>query len=122
MNWQKALVSTIVSAVGALVVGLGTGNDSTLGNLSTATWLIAIGSVLGSGGIVWFCENGPWHTYIKTVVAFLSAGIASLATALDDHHITQAEWLVAFAAAVTATGLVFQVTNGPVSARRRVSS
>ncbi len=68
--------------------------------------------MLGSGGIVWFTENGAAHAYIKTVVAFLSAGIASLVTALNDNVITQSEWLVAFIAAVTATGLVYQVRNG----------
>lgn len=110
-NYTKAIISTVVSAAGALVVALGTGNDQTLGGLDTAHWLVAVGSVLGSGGIVWLCQNGPWHPYIKTVVAFLSAGIASLVVALNDNHITQAEWLVAFVAAVTATGLVFQMSN-----------
>ncbi len=35
----------------------------------------------------------------------------SLVVALNDNTITQAEWLVAFVAAVTATGLVYQVKN-----------
>lgn len=110
MNYLKALVAIVVSAAGALVVALGPGSNS-LGALSTQTWLIAIGSVLGSGGVVWFVENGPAHTYIKTVVAFLTAGVASLVTALNDGVITQSEWLVAFVAAVTATGLVYQAKN-----------
>lgn len=112
MNALKAVVSTVIALAGALVVALGPGNNS-LGDLSTQTWLIAIASVLGSGGIVWFCENGLVHPYIKTVVAFLSAGIASLVVALNDSVITQSEWIVAFVAAVTATGLVFQVSNSP---------
>lgn len=111
MTALKAFVAIIVSAAGALVVALGTGNNQGIGDLDTTHWLLAIGTVLGSGGVVWFCQNGPWHPYIKTVVAFLSAGIASLVTALNDNHITQAEWIVAFVAAVTATGLVYQVTN-----------
>jgi uncharacterized membrane protein len=107
----KAIISTLVALAGALVVALGTGNGGSISDLSTKTWLLAIVSVLGSGGIVWWCQNGPWHPYIKSVVSFLSAGIASLVTALDDNVITQAEWLVAFVAAVTALGLVFQATN-----------
>jgi hypothetical protein len=115
MTALKAFVAIIVSGAGALVVALGTGNNGDIGDLSTATWLLAVGTILGSGGLVWFTENGPWHPYIKTVVAFLSAGIASLVTALNDNVITQSEWLVAFVAAVTATGLVYQVTNTPTA-------
>lgn len=109
--YLKAIVATIVAAAGALAVGLGTGNGETLGDLSTKSWLLAVAAVLASGGIVWLCENGPAAPAIKAIVAFLSAGIASLVTALDDNVVTQAEWLVAFAAAVAATGFVYQVRN-----------
>jgi hypothetical protein len=118
MTYAKAVLSALVALAGALAVGLGTGNDSSLGALDLHTWLLGAAAVLGSGGIVYLCENGPWHPYIKTVVAFLSSGIASLITALNDNHITQAELLVAFSAAVTATGLVFQVSNTRLAARR----
>lgn len=114
----KAVVSTVIAFAGALIVGLGTGNNGSLSDLSVQTWLIAAGTALASGGVVHYCENGPAAPTIKTVVAFLSAGVASLVTALDDHHITQAEYLVAFVAAVTATGFVYQVT-GPKSGYRR---
>jgi hypothetical protein len=117
MTALKAVVAIVVSAAGALVVALGTGNNMGLGDLDTQHWLIAIATVLGSGGVVWLCENGPWHTYIKAVVAFLSGGIASLVVALNDGHISQAEMLVAFVAAVTATGLVYQATNAPRAVR-----
>lgn len=116
MTAAKAALAILVSAVGAIVTALGTGSD-TVGQLDATHWLVAAGAVLGSGGVVWFCENGPWHTYIKTVVAFLSAGIASLVIALNDQVITQAEWLTAFSAAVVATGLVFQVSNSPRALR-----
>ena len=116
MTAAKAVIAVVVSAVGAIVTALGTSPEQSFHTLSTVQWLVAIGSVLGSGGIVWFVENGPAHTYIKTVVAFLSAGIASLVVALGDNHISQAEWLTAFAAAVVATGLVFQVPNKPPAA------
>jgi hypothetical protein len=109
--YAKAIVWTVVAAVGALVVALGTSPQQSLGSLDAKTWLIAAASVLGSGGLVWFTQNGPWHPYIKTVLAFLSSGVASLVVALDDDVISQAEWLTAFSAAVVATGLVFQVKN-----------
>ena len=111
MTYAKALIAIVISAAGALVVALGPGTGQSIGNLDATHWLLAIGSVLGSGGVVWFVENGPAHAYIKAVVAFLSAGIASLVTALNDGVITQSEWIVAFVAAVTATGFVFQVKN-----------
>ena len=46
-------------------------------------------------------------------MAFLSAGIGSLVLALEDNHLTRAEELTAFAAAVVATGFVFQAANKP---------
>jgi hypothetical protein len=111
MTANKAVVNLVVATIGALTVALGTGNNSSIGNLSTTTWLVAIGSILGSTGVVWFCQNGPWHQYIKAVVAAGSAGIASLVVALNDHHISQAEGLVALSAAIVAGAAVFQVTN-----------
>lgn len=111
MTSLKALLAVIVSTAGALVTALGTSPQQSLHHLSTATWLIAVASILGSGGIVWFTENGPAHPYIKAVVAFLSAGVSSLVVALNDNVVTQPELLTAFIAAVTATGLVFQATN-----------
>ncbi len=110
MVYLKAFLAVVVSAAGALAVALGTG-PTDIGDLDSKTWLIAALAVIGSGGVVWLTENGPWHTYIKTVMAFLSAGIGALVVALDDNHINQAEWLTAFSAAVLATGLVFQATN-----------
>jgi hypothetical protein len=116
MTALKAAVTLVVSAVGALVTALGTSPQQSLGSLDTTHWLLAIGAVLSSSGMVWWVENGPWHQYIKTVVAFLSAGVASLVVALNDNVITQAEWLTAFGAAVVATGFVFQVRNTPSTA------
>lgn len=109
-KYAKAIVSTVVAAVGALVVALGTGNTD-FHDISTQSWLIAAGTVLASGGIVWLTENGVAAPAIKAVVAFLSAGVGSLVVALDDSHISQAEYLTAFSAAVVATGFVYQVTN-----------
>lgn len=112
MTALKALLAVVVAAAGALVTALGTGNTD-VSNLDAKSWLIAALAVLGSGGIVWFTENGPAHPYIKAVIAFLSAGIGSLVIALDDNVINQAEWLTAFAAAVVATGFVYQAQNKP---------
>ena len=115
MAYLKAILAVVVAAAGALVTALGTSPQQNLSHLDTKTWLIAIGSILASGGVVWYTQNGPWHQYIKTVMAFLSAGIASLVVALSDNIISQAEWLTAFGAAVLATGLVFQASNTPSS-------
>lgn len=110
MTALKAAVAIVVSAAGALVVALGTGNTD-IGDLDSQTWLVAALAVLGSGGLVWFAQNGPAAPAIKAVIAFLTAGIGSLVVALDDNHISQAEWLTAFSVAAVATGLVYQVTN-----------
>jgi len=110
--YLKALAAIVVSAAGALVVALGTGNTD-FGDISTQQWLIAGAAVLGSGGMVWLTENGPAAPAIKAVMAFLSAGVSSLVLALDDNHLTRAEELTAFAAAVVATGFVYQLQNKP---------
>lgn len=110
--YLKAILAVLVSAAGALVVALGTGNTD-IGDLDASSWLIAALTVLGSGGLVYLSENGPAAPAIKAVMAFLSAGIGSAVLALDDNHITQAEWLTAISAAVVATGLVYQAQNTP---------
>lgn len=110
--YAKALASIVVSALGALVVALGTGNTD-FDAISTQQWLIALGAVLGSGGLVYLTENGPAAPAIKAVMAFLSAGIASLVLALEDDVLTRAEQLTAVTAAIVATGFVYQVANRP---------
>lgn len=112
MQYLKALLAVLVSTIGAVVVALGTGATD-VGDISTKNWLIAVLAVVGSGGLVWLTENGPAAPYIKTVMAFLSAGIGSLVLALDDDVVSQAEALTAISAAIVATGLVYQATNKP---------
>lgn len=106
----KAIAAIVVSALGALVTALGTGATD-FGDISAQQWVIALGSVLASGGLVWLTENGPAHQYIKAVMAFLSAGVASLVVALDDNVLTNAEILTALSAAIVATGFVYQLKN-----------
>lgn len=108
--YAKAILAIIVSALGAIVVALGTGKTD-FGDISTKSWLIALLAVVGSGGMVWLTENGPAAPAIKAVMAFLTAGIGSLVLALDDDVLTRAEQLTALAAAVVATGFVYQLSN-----------
>jgi hypothetical protein len=110
VNYLKAFVAIIVSAVGAVVVALGTGATD-FSDIDTKSWLIAALAVLGSGGMVWWAQNGPGAPAIKAILAFLSAGIGSSVIALDDDVFTRAEQLTAFSAAVVATGLVYQAKN-----------
>ena len=112
MPYLKAIAAVVVSALGALVVALGTGATD-FDDISTQQWLIAAGAVLGSGGLVWLTENGPAAPAIKAVMAFLSAGVASLVLALEDDVLTRAEQLTALSAAIVATGFVYQLTNKP---------
>lgn len=105
--YPKAILSIVVAALGAVVVALGTGNTD-FGDISTKTWLIAAVAVLGSGGFVWLTQNGPAAPAIKAVVGFLTAGFGSLVIGLDDDVLTRAEQVTALAAAVAATGLVYQ--------------
>lgn len=111
-QYAKAIAAVVVSAIGALVVALGTGATD-FGDITGQQWLIAAGAVLGSGGLVWFTENGPAAPAIKAVMGFLSAGVASLVLALEDDALTRAEQLTALAAAIVASGIVYQVNNDP---------
>lgn len=115
----KALLAVLVSALGALVVALGTGATD-FDDISVQQWLIAAGAVLGSGGMVWLTENGPAAPAIKAVMAFLSAGIASLVLGLEDDVLSRAEQLTALSAAIVATGFVYQATSRPSANRKPV--
>ena len=106
----KAIAAIVVSALGALVVALGTGATD-FDDISTQQWLIAIGAMLGSGGMVWLTENGPAAPAIKAIMGFLSAGVASLVIALEDDVLTRAEQLTALTAAIVATGFVYQLSD-----------
>lgn len=114
MQYAKAILAVVVSALGALVVALGTGVTD-FGDIDTQSWLIAALAVLGSGGLVWFAENGPAAAVVKAVMAFLSGGIGSLVLALDDDVLTRAEQLTALSVAIVASGLVYQVKNAEPS-------
>jgi len=105
--YPKAVLAVVVSALGALVVALGAG-DTDFGDIDFKTALIAAIAVLGSGGMVFLTQNGPAAPYIKAVIAFLSAGMASAVVALDDDHFSRAEQLAALSAAIVATGFVYQ--------------
>lgn len=108
----KAFVGVVVAFVGALITALGPGNTS-LGDLTTQTWLVVVGTTLGSGALVAVVTNihGVMGGVAKAVYAALSAGVPSLVAAFNDGVITQGEWLTAFSVAVVATGLVYQTST-----------
>jgi hypothetical protein len=115
MKYAKAIVAIVVSALGALVVALGVGSNATFGSIDGKHWLVAALAVLASGGMTALLTNiqGIAGGIAKATVAFLSAGFASLIIALNDAHITQAEWLVAASAAIVAGAAVYEKANGP---------
>lgn len=114
----KAVVALVMATLGALVTALGVGDDTSLGSLDWKTWLVAIGTIVGSGYLVYLVENvlGIAGGVAKAVQALLTTGIASLVVALDDGHITQAELLTAMMVAIAATGIVYQLPSPAPSA------
>lgn len=108
--YLKALAAIVVSALGALTVALGSGVTD-FGDIDTKSWIVAALAVLGSGGMVWLTENGPAAPAIKALMAFLTAGLSSVVLALDDDILTRGEQLTALAAAIVATGFVYQASN-----------
>lgn len=112
MDYIKAILALVVAAVGSIVSVIGNGD---LGDLGAKEWIFAVLAVVGSAGWVWLCENVPgvFGGAIKTIGAFLTAGLGSLVFALDDNVISQGEWLTAFSIALVASGLVYQIPNAP---------
>lgn len=111
----KAVAALGMATLGALITAIGPGSNS-LGDLDGKTWLIAIGSIIGSASLVYVVQNvfGVAGGVAKAAQAFGTVGIASLVVALDDGVITQGEWLTAFSVAIAATGIVYQLP-GPIS-------
>lgn len=114
-KYAKALVAILVAALGALTVALGTGNNGTFGSVDTKHWLVAALAILGSGGLTAALTNiqGVAGGMAKAIVAFLSGGIGTLVIALNDGHISQAEWLTAASVAVLAGAAVYEKANTP---------
>lgn len=109
----KAVAALVMATLGALVTALGVGDDTSLANLDWKTWLVALGTIVGSGYLVYLVENvfGIAGGIAKAAQALLTTGIASLVVALDDGHVTQAEFLTAAMVAIAATGIVYQLPS-----------
>lgn len=115
-QYAKALMALAVAILAALVTALGTGNTD-FGDIDVQTWLVAGGTVLASGALVWFVENVPGVAggIIKAVVGGLTPAVAALTVALDDHVLSRAEQLTALSAFVLGLSAVYQVRNTPPS-------
>jgi hypothetical protein len=113
-KYLKAFAALVVAVIAALVTALGTGNTD-FGDIDTQTWLIALGSVLASGALVWFVENVPGVAggIIKAVIGGLTPAVAALVVALDDHVLSRVEQLTALSAFVVGLSAVYQVKNAP---------
>lgn len=110
----KAVAALGMATLGALIVAIGPGNN-TLGDLSGKTWLVAAGSIVSSGALVYVVENviGVAGGVAKSFQALATTGIASLVVALDDGIISQGEWLTAASVAIAASGIVYQIPGPP---------
>ena len=107
MPYLKAILAALIAAGTAVATGL---EDNTL---TTGEWITAALAVLGSGGVVWYIANGAGAQYAKAVAGALTAGLTSLAVAVNDDLVTQQEWLTALVAAAVALGGVWAVPNQP---------
>lgn len=114
-NKLKAVAALAMATLGALITAVGVG-DNSLGDLDGKTWLVAAGTIIGSGALVYVVENvlGVAGGVAKAMQALGTSGIASLVVALDDGHISQGEWLTAASIAIAASGIVYQLP-GPIT-------
>lgn len=112
-KYVKAIIALIVAILAALAGALGVDSTRSFGDVDAKTWLIALGTVLASGALVWFVQNVPGVAggIIKAVVGGLSAAVASLVTALDDHQLTRVEQVTALSAFVVGLSAVYQFKN-----------
>lgn len=115
MAYLKAFAALFVAVLAALVTALGPDSAQDFGDVDTQTWLIALGSVLASGALVWFVQNVPGVAggIIKAVVGGLTAAVSSLVVALDDHSLTRVEQLTALSAFIVGLSAVYQLENKP---------
>ena len=113
MKYFKAVIALAVAILAAVAGAIGVGSGNDFGDVDTQTWLIALGSVLASGALVWWVQNIPGTAggIIKAVVGGLGAAVASLVTALDDHMLTRVEQVTALSAFVVGLSAVYQVKN-----------
>jgi hypothetical protein len=111
-EYVKAFAALVVAVIAALTTALGTG-DTDFSNIDTQTWLIALGTVLASGALVWFAQNVPGVAggVIKAVLGALTATVSSLVVALDDHALSRVEQLTALSAFVVGLTAVYQFKN-----------
>jgi hypothetical protein len=111
-EYTKAFIALVVAIIAALVTALGTGTTD-FGDIDTQTWLIALGSVLASGALVWWVQNVPGVAggIIKAVVGGLTPAVATMVVALDDHVLSRIEQLTALSAFVVGLSAVYQVKN-----------
>jgi hypothetical protein len=108
--YTKAIAALVISAIGAVVAVLGTG-DMSLGDLDARAWIEIIIAILASGGLTWFVQNTAAGPLIKTLQASLTAGFTALLAGYQDGVITQGELLTALGAAIAASGFVYQLRN-----------
>jgi hypothetical protein len=110
--YLKAIAALVVAILAALTTALGTGNTD-FGDIDTQTWLIALGTVLASGALVWWAENVPGVAggIIKAVLGGLSPAIAALVVALDDRVLSTIEQVTAISAFVVGLTAVYEVKN-----------
>jgi hypothetical protein len=111
-DYVKAIAALVVAVIAALTTALGTG-DTDFSDIDTQTWLIALGTVLASGALVWFVQNVPGVAggVIKAVLGALTATVSSLVVALDDHALSRVEQLTALSAFVVGLTAVYQFKN-----------
>ena len=108
--YGKAIAALVISAIGATVAVLGTGNEN-VGDLDARAWIEIIIAILASGGLTWFVENTTAGPAIKSIQAALTAGFTALLAGYQDGVVTQGEVLTALGAAIVASGVVYQVRN-----------
>jgi len=107
MNYAKAAVAVLVTAVSALVVALGGDNA-----VDAVEWVnVAIAGV--GAAAVFAAPNVPGSRYTKAVLAVLTA-VLTLLTSFIVGGVDGSEWLQILVAAAGAVG-VYAVPNKGVS-------
>ena len=122
-HYIKAIIALAMAVLSALVTALGTGNTA-FEDIDLQTWLIALGTVLASGALVYLVENieGVAGGIIKAVIGAFGAAIAALVTSLDDHVLSTVEQVTAISAFVGALALVYQIPNAEPEVRLPVET
>lgn len=111
-TYTKCIIAAVMAGVTAAITAL---NDN--GNITLLEWVVVASAVVVTGGAVFAVPNVPASVrrYGKAIVAAVLAGLGSVAVALTDGGVSNAEWLTIALAVIGGLGPTYIAPNAALS-------